>query len=171
MNNGVRVAAEQRYSHSADDLDHYPLGMTDRILLLNGPNLNLLGTREPEVYGSESLDDVVATLQTYATERDIELRDAQSNSEGALIDALHDARTWADGVVFNPGGYTHTSIALRDAISAIDLPVVETHLSNVHAREPFRHTSMLSAVCLGVVAGFGRDSYFLALDALKRHLS
>lgn len=144
--------------------------MTDRILLLNGPNLNLLGTREPEVYGSESLDDVVAALRSYAGERDVELRAVQSNSEGALIDALHEARTSAAGVIFNPGGYTHTSVALRDAISAIELPVIETHLSNVHARERFRHRSMLAPVCLGVVSGFGRDSYFVALDALIRHL-
>ena len=94
----------------------------------------------------------------------------QSNSEGALVDALHNARSWADGVVFNPGAYTHTSIALRDAISSIELPVVETHLSNVHAREEFRHTSMLSAVCLGVVGGFGRHSYALALEGIIRHL-
>lgn len=144
--------------------------MTDRILLLNGPNLNLLGTREPEVYGSESLDDVVAALRSYAGERDVELRAVQSNSEGALIDALHEARTSAAGVIFNPGGYTHTSVALRDAISAIELPVIETHLSNVHARERFRHRSLLAPVCLGVVSGFGRDSYFVALDALIRHL-
>lgn len=144
--------------------------MTDRILLLNGPNLNLLGTREPEVYGSESLEDVVAALRSYAGERDVELRAVQSNSEGALIDALHEARTSAAGVIFNPGGYTHTSVALRDAISAIELPVIETHLSNVHARERFRHRSMLAPVCLGVVSGFGRDSYFVALDALIRHL-
>ncbi len=95
----------------------------------------------------------------------------QSNSEGALVDALHDAQGWADGVIFNPGAYTHTSVALRDAIASIALPVVETHLSNVHSREEFRHTSMISAVCLGVVGGFGRNSYLLALDGLVRHLS
>ncbi len=145
--------------------------MAWQILVLNGPNLNLLGAREPEVYGADTLADIVAELRTYAAGRDAELRDVQSNSEGALVDALHDARTWADGVVFNPGAYTHTSIALRDAISAIELPVVETHLSNVHAREEFRHTSMLSAVCLGVVGGFGRHSYHLALDGLLRHLA
>lgn len=140
--------------------------MAHQILVLNGPNLNLLGTREPEVYGSDTLADILADLQVAAASLGAELRDYQSNAEGALVDALHDARNWADGVVFNPGAYTHTSIALRDAISSIELPVVETHLSNVHAREEFRHTSLLSAVCLGVVGGFGRDSYAIALRAL-----
>jgi 3-dehydroquinate dehydratase II len=144
--------------------------MAWQILVLNGPNLNMLGTREPDVYGSDTLDDILADLRVLAADRDAELRDVQSNSEGALVDALHNARSWADGVIFNPGAYTHTSIALRDAISSIELPVVETHLSNVHAREEFRHTSMLSAVCLGVVGGFGRHSYALALDGLVRHL-
>ena len=144
--------------------------MARQILVLNGPNLNLLGTREPDVYGADTLADILAELRAGVAGRDVELRDAQSNSEGELIDALHDARTWADGVVFNPGAYTHTSIALRDAISACELPVVETHLSNVHAREEFRHTSMLSAVCLGVVGGFGKHSYFVALDGLLAHL-
>ncbi|MFT7598154.1 MAG: 3-dehydroquinate dehydratase-2 [Acidimicrobiales bacterium] len=138
--------------------------------MLNGPNLNLLGTREPDVYGTETLADIVAALRSHAAASDAELRDVQSNAEGALIDALHEAKSWADGVVFNPGAYTHYSIALRDAVSSIELPVVEAHLSNIHAREEFRHHSVLSAVCLGVVAGFGRDSYFLALDGLLRHL-
>ena len=143
--------------------------MARQILVLNGPNLNLLGTREPEVYGSDTLDDIVSALRDEFADR-AELRDVQSNGEGELIDALHEARTWADGVVFNPGAYTHTSVALRDAISACELPVVETHLSNVHAREEFRHVSLLSAVCLGVVGGFGRHSYAVALDGLLRHL-
>lgn len=146
------------------------VGMARQILVLNGPNLNLLGTREPDVYGSDTLDDIVNDLRVRAADRDAEIRDSQSNSEGALVDALHDARGWAAGVVFNPGAYTHTSVALRDAISACGLPVVETHLSNVHAREEFRHTSMLSAVCLGVVGGFGRHSYAMALDGLLDHL-
>jgi len=144
--------------------------MARRILVLNGPNLNLLGTREPEVYGSESLADIMADLADVAAARGAEISTLQSNSEGDLIDALHDARQSVDGIIFNPGGYTHTSVALRDAISAIEIPVIETHLSNVHARESFRHVSLLSAVCLGVVGGFGRHSYFVALDGLLRHL-
>jgi len=144
--------------------------MTHQILLLNGPNLNLLGTREPQTYGTQTLADVVGMVETMAAERGAQIRSVQSNSEGALVDALHDAREWADGVVFNPGAYTHYSLALRDAISAVELPVVETHLSNVHAREAFRHTSVLSAVCVGVVAGFGCNSYLMALDGLVRHL-
>ena len=145
--------------------------MNHKILILNGPNLNLLGTREKSVYGSETLADILADLQNYAQERGVEMRSFHSNSEGVLVDALHEARSWADGVVFNAGAYTHTSIALRDAIAGVGLPVVEVHLSNVHAREEFRHHSFLAPVCLGVIAGFGRWSYFLGVDALLRHLA
>jgi 3-dehydroquinate dehydratase II len=145
--------------------------MTAKILVLNGPNLNLLGTREKSVYGTETLADIVQQLTQYADEHDIELRTFQSNSEGALVDAIHDARNWANGIVLNAGAYTHYSIALRDAIAGVGLPVVEVHLSNVHAREEFRHKSVLAPVCLGVIAGFGRWSYFLGVDALIRHFS
>ena len=142
--------------------------MTKRILLLHGPNLNLLGARQPEVYGDTTLADINAAAQRHIASYSLELRTAQSNHEGELVDMLHDAREWADGVVFNPGAYTHTSIALRDAISAIDVPVVEVHISNVHGRESFRHKSMLAGVCLGQIAGFGWQGYLLALDALLR---
>ena len=145
--------------------------MRHKILVLNGPNLNLLGTREKSVYGSDTLESIIHELCLYAQERDAELRDFQSNSEGALVDAVHEARTWADGIIFNAGAYTHYSIALRDAIAGIGLPVIEVHISNVHAREEFRHKSVLAPVCLGVIAGFGRNSYFLGVDALLRHLA
>jgi 3-dehydroquinate dehydratase-2 len=144
--------------------------MTRRILVLNGPNLNLLGTRETDVYGTATLDQILADVRAAAAEHGVEVDDVQSNHEGALVDALQEARTRADGVIFNPGAYTHTSIALRDAVASIEIPVVETHLSNVQAREEFRHTSVIGAACLGVVAGFGADSYLVALAGLLRHL-
>ena len=136
------------------------------ILILHGPNLNLLGTREPEIYGDFTLDDINEELISCGRDLGVRVRCFQSNSEGELIDALHDARDWAAGVVFNPGAYAHTSVALRDAVSAIEIPVVEVHLSNVYAREEFRHKSLLAPVCLGKITGFGRRSYLLGLQAL-----
>ena len=136
------------------------------ILVLHGPNLNLLGRREPDIYGRVDLAEINRRLVAAGQQLGLEIRVLQSNHEGALIDALHDAQGWAAGVVFNPGGYTHTSVALRDAVAAISIPVVEVHLSNVAGRDTFRHTSMIAPVCAGTIAGFGWRSYLYGLHAI-----
>lgn len=138
------------------------------LLVLNGPNLNLLGTRDPDTYGSTSLREIETNLE--ATFADVDFSFFQANGEGALIDRLHAAHEQnVDGIVFNPGGYTHTSVALRDAVDAIVPPVVEVHLSNVHAREDFRHTSRIAPVCVGQISGLGPAGYTLATQYLVDH--
>jgi 3-dehydroquinate dehydratase-2 len=142
-----------------------------RVLVVHGPNLNLLGTREPEVYGSTTLEEIHADLAAAAKTRGAELEFFQSNHEGALIDRIQEALSWADGILINPGGLTHTSVSLRDALAATRLPVVEVHLSNVFAREEFRRHSLVSPIAAGVVAGFGALGYRLGLEALLARLA
>ena len=137
-----------------------------KILLAHGPNLNLLGKREPEHYGTMTLDDINVMMTRIAAETDAELRVFQSNSEGALIDAIQDAASWASGIVINPGAYGHYSYALRDALAAVNLPTVEIHMSNIHAREEFRHTTVISPVVLGCITGLGWRSYECGIRAL-----
>ncbi|MBR5104903.1 MAG: type II 3-dehydroquinate dehydratase [Alistipes sp.] len=137
-------------------------------LILNGPNLNLQGRREKSVYGAESFEEFVPRLRTLYSAHTIDY--AQSNIEGELIDTLHNAEGEYDGVLFNAGGYTHTSVALRDAIGAISVPVIEIHISNVAAREEFRHTSLIGATCVGTIAGFGLDSYRLGIEAMLNRI-
>lgn len=144
--------------------------MTTSILILNGPNLNLLGTRQPEVYGTTTLADVEAACAALGEELGVKIAFAQDNHEGGLVDLLHAARGVHHGVIFNAGAYTHTSVALRDAISAISLPVIELHISNVHAREDFRHHSMIAPACVGVICGLGTNGYSVALRALYEYL-
>lgn len=139
-----------------------------RIVVIHGPNLNLLGLREPEVYGALNLQQINERIQQLAAEENLELRIFQSNSEGEIVTFIHQALDWAEAIVINPAAYTHTSVAIRDAIAAVRLPTVEVHLSNVHRREPFRHHSYVSGVVVGQVIGFGVNSYLLGLLAAKR---
>ncbi|KYP96665.1 3-dehydroquinate dehydratase [Sodalis-like endosymbiont of Proechinophthirus fluctus] len=141
------------------------------ILLLNGPNLNLLGTREPDKYGYTNLADIIADLSKLAGSLEIELSHFQSNAEHALIDHIHKARGNTDFIVINPAAFTHTSVALRDALLAVSIPFIEIHLSNVHAQEPFRHYSYLSDIAVGVICGFGADGYRFALQTAVKRLS
>lgn len=141
------------------------------ILVLNGPNLNLLGTRQPDVYGSVTLPMVEQGCQAHGKTLGFDVACLQSNHEGALIDAIHAAKGVHQGIILNAGAYTHTSIALMDALISVEIPAVEVHLSNIHAREPFRHTSYIAKAALGQICGFGAKGYLLALDALAEHLN
>ena len=136
-----------------------------KILVLHGPNLNLLGSREPDVYGTVTLESIDAMLEEEAKKGGVELRTVQSNSEGELVSAIQEAASWADALIINPAAYTHTSVALRDAISAVGIPAIEVHLSNIYAREEFRHHSYIAPVAVGQISGFGAESYRLALLA------
>lgn len=140
------------------------------VLVLHGPNLNMTGFREPDVYGKKPLDEIDADIKTAAQNSGLDVRILQSNSEGALIDTIQEHRNWADAIVINPGGLTHYSIALRDALTSVRMPVVEVHLSNIHAREEFRRTSVISPVTLGQIVGFGGYGYVLALEAVVQIL-
>jgi len=138
------------------------------VLVLHGPNLNLLGKREPDIYGRTTLEDIDAMIAAEAETLDVRLKTFQSNSEGELVTAIQDAAGWADVIIINPGAYTHTSVAIRDAVAAVAIPTIEVHLSNVYAREEFRRASYLAPVALGQISGFGPDSYRLALHAAVR---
>lgn len=144
--------------------------MGHRILIMNGPNLNLLGTRQPEVYGATTLTDIEAACRTKAAALDISLTFMQSNHEGQLIDAIHAAKTTQDGIIINAGAYTHTSVAIMDAIGSVMVPTLELHLSNIHQREEFRHRSYISKVAFGMICGLGAAGYTLALDAMADYL-
>lgn len=141
-----------------------------RVLVIHGPNLNLLGTRDPSIYGTTTLAEIDAELEARARARGAEVDCFQSNLEGEIVTRIQDARGHYDAILINPGGYSHTSVAIRDAIEAAGVPTVECHMSNIHAREPFRHTSLTAARCIGLISGFGARSYYLGLDAALGHV-
>lgn len=145
--------------------------MSIRIIVIHGPNLNLLGKREPGVYGLQTLSEINNELEELAQKRDVELKIIQSNSEGGIVSFIGDNADWADGIIINPAAYTHTSVAIRDAISAVGLPAIEVHISNVFRREEFRHFSYISPVAVGVICGFGGDGYLLALEAIIKEVN
>jgi 3-dehydroquinate dehydratase II len=138
-----------------------------KISLIHGPNLNLLGSRETEIYGSDTFDEINRKIKQRGQELGMDVRIFQSNHEGEIVDAIQDARTWADAIIINPAAYTHYSIAIRDALTAARLPAIEVHISNVHAREEFRHHSVVAPVVVGQIVGLGPQGYLLALDAMK----
>jgi len=141
-----------------------------KILIINGPNLNMLGKREQSIYGDTKLDEINSEVVRYGSSTGFEVDTYQSNSEGDIIDTIHSTGDTYDGVIINPGAYTHTSYAIRDAIASVDIPFVEVHLSNIHSREEFRRSSVTASVCVGQISGFGKNSYILGLDALKEIL-
>ena len=142
-----------------------------KILLINGANLNMLGIREPEKYGGKSLKEIEDAVILRGKELGVEVDVYQSNIEGEIVEKIQQAKNVYDGILINAGGYTHTSVVIRDAISAVQIPTIEIHMTNIHAREEFRHTSLLSGVCKAIIAGFGEDSYILALEGLVKSLS
>ena len=139
------------------------------IHILNGPNLNLLGEREPEIYGSESIDDIQKLTEQYAKSKNTEIIFKQTNHEGELIEMIHDARKKSDGLIINPAGYTHTSVAIYDALLSLDIPIIEVHISNIYKREKFRHSSYVSMAANSVISGFGIDGYIFALESMLKN--
>ena len=140
------------------------------IYILNGPNLNLLGEREPEIYGSESIDDIQKLTEQYAKSKNTEIIFKQTNHEGELIEMIHDARKKSDGLIINPAGYTHTSVAIYDALLSLDIPIIEVHISNIYKREKFRHSSYVSMAANSVISGFGIDGYIFALESMLKNV-
>lgn len=145
--------------------------MAKIVLVINGPNLNMLGKREPAIYGSTTLDDINSGLEKMGKEKGLVIESFQSNHEGAIVDRIHEAFKKVDGIIINPGAYTHTSVAIRDALLILDVPIIEVHISNVHKREEFRHHSYISDISTGQIVGLGVKGYYLALEAMSEMLA